>query len=130
MHPHRKTTRWQSKKNKHRVTQWRKENGLEDDLGFAHLFADFEEAYSESGNAVAVSWSRKKMLAEPGLITDPASIRKVEGTVAMIRSVDEFKKIPLSERVDGSKAPISSPLRYSTGEIDIRKDVACKMRFT
>jgi hypothetical protein len=75
-----------------RVYRWRTDNLLLDDQDFAYVFADFEEAYSHAGRAVAVSWSRARVLAEPDIVTDEAKISAVEATATKIRRVDERKK--------------------------------------
>ena len=80
-----------------------------DDLDFAYFFADFEEAYSHAGRAVAVSWSRARVLAEPEMITDMARISKVEGTATTIRRVDEQKKTSLVKRKIASAAFLRQP---------------------
>ena len=38
-----------------RVSRWREDNLLLDDLDFAYVFVDVEEAYSYAGRAVAVA---------------------------------------------------------------------------
>ena len=74
-----------------RVYRWRTDNLLLDDQDFAYVFANFEEAYSNAGRAVAVSWSRARVLAEPDIVTDEAKISAVEATATKIRRVDEWK---------------------------------------
>ena len=60
-----------------RVYRWRTDNLLLDDQDFAYVFADFEEAYSHAGRAVAVSWSRARVLVEPDIVTDEAKTSAV-----------------------------------------------------
>ena len=62
------------------VNRWRKDNLLLDDLDFAYVFTDVEEAYSDAGQAVSASWSRAKMLTEPLMVTDMAKISAVEAS--------------------------------------------------
>ena len=75
-----------------KLTRWRKDNFLEDDLDFAYVFANFEEAYSNAGRAVGVAWSRARLRAEPEMTTDTAKISAVEATAAKIRKVDGQRK--------------------------------------
>ncbi len=75
-----------------RVDKWREDNLLLDDLDFAFVYVDFEEAYFQAGRAVAVAWSRARVLAEPEMVSDMAKITAVEATATKIRKVDEQKK--------------------------------------
>jgi len=63
-----------------RVSKWRIENILLDDLDFAYFYADFDEAYAHAGRAVAKAWSRARILAEPETVPDMARIGAVEAT--------------------------------------------------
>ena len=83
---------------KERVSKWRKDSLLLDDLDFAYVFTDFEEAYCHAGRAVAVAWSRARVLAEPEMVSDMAKISAVEATVTKIRRVDERKKAAATKR--------------------------------
>ena len=78
---------------KERLNKWRSDNLLQDDLDFAYVFADFEEAYSHAGRAVAVAWSRARIKAEPGMVADMAKISPVEATATKIRKVDERRRL-------------------------------------
>ena len=66
---------------KEQVRKWRTDNLLQDSRDFAYVFKDFEEAYSNAGRAVAVSWSKARFLAEPGMVTDVAKVSAVEAKV-------------------------------------------------
>ncbi len=77
---------------KEQVNKWRADNLLLDNLDFAYVFTDFEEAYSHAGRAVATAWSRARVLAEPEMVTDMAKVSAVEATATKIRKVDEQKK--------------------------------------
>jgi len=72
-----------------RVSKWRTENILLDDLDFAYVYANFEEAYSHAGRAVALAWSRARVLAEPDIVSDTAKLSVVEATSTKIHKVDE-----------------------------------------
>jgi hypothetical protein len=72
--------------------KWRTEHSMQDDLDFAYAFVTFDEAYASAGRAVAMSWSRARLLAEPEMTTDMAKISAVEATATKIRRVDERKK--------------------------------------
>ena len=52
------------------VYRWRTDNPLLDDQDFAYVFADFEEAYSHAEPAVAISWSRTRVLVAPDIVKD------------------------------------------------------------
>jgi len=93
---------------KERVSRWRTVNLLLDDLDFAFVYTDFEEAYSDAGRAVAMAWSRARILAEPGVISDIAELRlrrseaavlmeAVKATAMKIRKVDERRKKKMAE---------------------------------
>ena len=69
-----------------------------DDLDFAYVYTSFEEAYLDAGQAVAMAWSRAKVLAEPEMVSDMAKISAVEATAAKIRKVDEQRKVVVSKR--------------------------------
>ena len=75
-----------------RVSRWRIDNLLLNDLDFAYVFVEFEEAYSHAGRAVAMAWSRARIWAEPEMVRDMARISAVEATATKIRKVDEQKK--------------------------------------
>ena len=74
------------------VARWRTEESMQDDQDFAYVFIDFDEAYANAGQAVAVAWSRARTLAEPHLVTDMAKITALEATSTKIRRVDDQKK--------------------------------------
>ena len=57
-----------------RVSRWRTDNLLLNDLDFAYVFVEFEEAYSYAGRAVAMAWSRASILAEPEMVPDMVRI--------------------------------------------------------
>ena len=44
-----------------------------------------EEAYANAGQAVALAWSRARVLAEPEMVSDMAKISAVEATASKIR---------------------------------------------
>jgi len=95
---------------KERVDKWRTDNILLDDLDFAYVFTDFEEAYSNAGRAVAMAWSRARILAEPEMVSDMARISAVEATATKIRRVDElrnatYKKKKLSADASSLRQP-------------------------
>jgi len=75
-----------------RVSKWRQDNLLLDDLDFAYVYTDFEEAYAHAGRAVAVAWSKARVSAEPGMVLDMAKMSAVEATATKIRRVDEQRK--------------------------------------
>ena len=79
------------------VCKWRAENLLTDDLDFAYVFPDFEEAYSYAGRAVAISWSKAKILATPKISSDKAGFDEIRGTAMKIRRIDGLNKIPLTK---------------------------------
>jgi len=81
-----------------RVSKWRTENLLLDDLDFAYVYADFEEAYSHAGRAVAMAWSRARVLAEPEMVSDMAKISAVEATATKIRKVAEQRKAAVTKK--------------------------------
>jgi len=81
-----------------RVSTWRAANLLLDDLDFAYVYTDFEEAYSHAGRAVAMAWSKAKILAEPEMVSDMAKIGAVGATATKIRKVDEQKKAAVARR--------------------------------
>jgi len=81
-----------------RVSKWRQNNFLLDDLDFAYVYTDFEEAYSHAGRAVAVAWSRARVLAEPGMVSDMAKMSTVEATATKIRRVDEQRKAAATKK--------------------------------
>jgi hypothetical protein len=110
---------------KERVTRWRTDNLLQDDLDFAYVFVDFEEAYSNAGRAVAVSWSRARVLAEPEMVTDVAKISAVEATVTKVRKVDVQKKTAASKK----KMAKASFLRQPGKGTEVEETQEEKMRF-
>ena len=89
-----------------------------DDNDFAHVFSDFNEAYRCAGRAVAVSWSKARVRAEPGIFIYDAKFSAVRATATKIREVDKQKKIqsakkkkaagPASRRQPGNKAGTES----------------------
>ena len=76
------------------VSKWRTDNLLLDDLDFAYVYADFEEARSYAGKAVARAWSRARSLAEPEMVSDMAKIDAVEATVTQFRRLTSEEKPP------------------------------------
>jgi len=48
-----------------KVCRWRRDNLLLNDQDFAYVYVTFDEAYSNAGRAVAMAWSRSRVLAEP-----------------------------------------------------------------
>ena len=46
------------------VTTWRTKNLLLDDLDFAYVYTNFEEAHADAGQAVARAWSGVRLLTE------------------------------------------------------------------
>jgi len=70
-----------------RVTTWRMENLLLDDMDFAYAYVDFKEAYSNAGRAVAEAWSRTRFLAERQLVPGMAELSILEVTVNKKRKI-------------------------------------------
>jgi len=110
-----------------RVNKWRTENLLLDDLDFAYVYADFEEAYSHAGRAVAVAWSRARVLAEPEMVSDMAKISAVEATATKIRKVDEQRKAAAT--VKKKKMADASFLRQPGKGTEAEEKDEDKMRF-
>ena len=96
------------------------------DQDFAYVYVTFDEAYSNAGRAVAMAWSKARVLAEPNMITDMAKISRVEGTATKIHKVDELKKTPLAKR----KLTTAASLRKPGEDADWGDEEATKMRFT
>jgi len=90
---------------KDRVSKWRQENFLLDDSDFAYVYNDFEEAYTHAGRAVAVTWSKARVLAEPELIMDLVRMEAVEATAAKIRRVDEQRKSVAAMKKEKASKP-------------------------
>jgi len=110
---------------KERVNKWRAENLLQDNLDFAYVYVDFEEAYSQAGRAVAVAWSRARVSAEPGMAADMAKISAVEATATKIRKVDERRKASVSKK-KMAKAPL---LRQPGEGMEVEETEEDKVRF-
>jgi hypothetical protein len=89
-----------------RVHRWRREHTLLDNHDFAHVFRDFNEAYRYAGRAVAVSWSKARIRAEPDIVTDYAKFSAVEATATKVREVDRQKRKP-SAKKKGATQPAS-----------------------
>jgi len=81
-----------------RVSKWRTDNLLLDDLDFAYVYADFEEAYSHAGEAVAMAWSRARFLAMPEMVSDMAKISAVEATATRIHRGDKQRRAAVTKR--------------------------------
>jgi len=111
---------------KERVNKWRIENLLQDDLDFAYVYVDFEEAYAQAGRAVAVAWSRARVLAEPEMVTDMAKISAVEATGTKVRKVDEQRKAGVSGKKKMAKA---SFLRQPGKGTEVEEADEDKVRF-
>ena len=88
-----------------RVNTWRANNFLLNHRDFSHVFEGFEEAYSHAGRAVAVSWSRARILAEPQAVTDMGKMDLIEATASKIRKVDELRKTSSVKRKRKANAP-------------------------
>ena len=54
------------------------------DLDFKYVFADFKQALSHSGQAVAETWSSDRLLAEPELVTDEVIVDATNATATNI----------------------------------------------
>ena len=87
------------------VSKWRMDNLLQDDLDFAYVYADFEEACSYAGEAVARAWSRARSLAKPEMVSDMAKINAVEATATQVRKVDERRKAAVTMKEKTADAP-------------------------
>jgi len=87
------------------VSKWRMDNLLLDDLDFAYVYADFEEACSYAGKAVARAWSRARSLAKPEMVSDMAKINAVEATATQVRKVDERRKAAVTMKEKTADAP-------------------------
>jgi len=109
-----------------RVSKWRTENILLDDLDFAYVYADFEEAYSHAGRAIAMAWSRARVLAEPDIVSDMAKFGAVEATSAKIHKVDEQRAAAATKR--RKTADASSLRQPGKGTEPVVKDIS-KQRF-
>ena len=120
---------------KERVCRWRTSNLLEDDLDFAYIFANFEEAYANAGRAVAMSWSRARVTAEPGMATDMARFGAVEATATKVRKVDEQRKAAASKKKTANDMPMRvsivdvSFLRQPGKDTETEREDEHKMRF-
>ena len=66
---------------------------MEINSDFAYVYVDFDEAYADAGRAVAMGWSRARMLAEPEMSKNMAKAAAIEATRSKIRRVDEKRKI-------------------------------------
>jgi len=89
-----------------RVSTWKAANLLTDDLDFAYVYVDFEEAYAHAGRAVAMAWSKARILVEPEMVTDMAKIGAVEATATKIRKVDEQRKAAVVRRKKTADVPL------------------------
>ena len=96
------------------------------DLDFAYVFVEFEEAYSHAGRAVAMAWSRSRILAEPEMVTDMARISAVEATATKIRKVDEQKK---TSAVKKRKMASAAFLRQPGKGTEVEEEDDDKTRF-
>jgi hypothetical protein len=111
-----------------KVIKWRADNMLEDNQDFAYFYTDFEEAYRKAGRAVAMSWSRSRALAVPGMSSDMAKVSKVEATVAKIRRVDDQRK-HAETKAKPKKMPTASFLRQPGKGAEVEEEEADKTRF-
>jgi len=109
-----------------RVSKWRTDNLLLDDLDFAYVYADFEEAYSYAGRAVAMAWSRARILAEPEMVSDMAKISAVEATATQIRKVDEQRRAAVTKK---KKTADASFLRQPGKGTEAEEKVDDKVQF-
>jgi len=109
-----------------RVSKWRTDNFLLDSLDFAYVFTDFEEAYSQAGRAVAMSWSKAATLAEPEMVTDMTRVSAVEATATKIRKVDEQKK---TQAIKRRKLTDASSLRQPGEGAEVEEEEEDKVRF-
>ncbi len=114
---------------KERVSKWRTDNLLLDSLDFAYVFTDLEDAYSYAGRAVAVSWSRARVLAEPEMVTDMAKVSAVEATATKIRKVDEQRKTR-HQAIKKKKMIDASFLRQPGKGTEVEEEEEDKVRFT
>ena len=80
-------------------------------LGLVFVYVDVVEAHSQAGRAVATTWSRARVLAEPELVSDVAKDNAVEATATKIRKVDEQKRWRHQNKAAATKARDESFLR-------------------
>jgi len=109
-----------------RVSTWRAANLLSDDLDFAYVYTDFEEAYPHAGRAVAMAWSKASILVEPEMVSDMAKIGAVGATATKIRKVDEQEKAAVARK---KKTADVSFLRQPEEGTEAEKRVNDKTRF-
>ena len=70
-------------------------NEVEEDDALSDSCGEMTEAEKERANkeqAVAVAWSRARVLAKPEMVTDMAKVSAVEATATKIRKVDDQRR--------------------------------------
>jgi len=97
------------------------ENVMLGDLDSAHVFMDFEKAYSEAGRAVAEAWSRARFLAEP-----EAEISAIRATAAVVRKVDDDREKKAIDKGNSAGSPLLRQPGKGTEPEDIEE---IKVRF-
>ena len=90
-----------------------------DNRDFAHVFRDFKEAYHNAGRAVAVSWSKARIRAEPDIVADYAKFSAVEATATKVREVDRQKRKPSAKKKRASQpASLRQPGDKADAEVN------------
>jgi len=83
-----------------RVKAWRTQNFLQGDFDFAYFFNSFEEAYSQTGRAVAAAWSKARFLADP-----KADIIAIKATATKVRKVDSDRNKKAIDKKNSAGSP-------------------------